>query len=112
MSDAKLDRKNLIDEGDTVRADVYMALLAAKNVKIIEEKYNEFVRTALIIYGCVARAQILEAVSQMLTAGVLTEERIDKSISALCHEIDLSAEKLGNQLELIYEVRNAPDVRH
>lgn len=112
MSDSKLDREGLREEGDRVKQDVLLSLVEAKDVKLLPDKYNEFLVTAMTVYGCVIRGQVFEAVSKHLAAGTLTEQNIDTTLGFLCRRLDQEAEKLANQVDLIQEVRYGPELRN
>lgn len=112
MTQNTFDREDLRTLGDQVKNDVFHALLEAHEVKLLPEAYGQFLLTAITCYGLVVRAQLLDSISQVLADEQLTEARIDKTISTLCKGLDREAMKLGNQVELINEVKYAPEGRH
>jgi hypothetical protein len=112
MTTVQFDREDMRSLGAQVKNDIFQAILGTKDVKILPEAYGEFILTAVSLYGIVVRAELLETMSGLLEQQQLTEEIINKAIVYLCRECDLKAAKLGNQVELIGEVRDAPEVRH
>jgi hypothetical protein len=112
MTQNTFDRQDLRTLGDDVKSDVFHALLVAHEVKLLPEAYGQFLLTAITCYGLVVRAQLLDSISQVMADGKLTEERIDKTISSLCKILDREAGKLGDQIELINEVKYGPEGRH
>lgn len=105
-------RDDFLQKAPWVKANVFHALVEANDVKLLPEAYNQFLLTALIVYGCVTRAQVLSGLEQLITSGKLTPELINFYIEDLAHECDKQAGVLGRQLELIEETRHAPDVKH
>ena len=112
MLEASFNRLDMITRGDEVKQHVFDAILAAKNVKMTKETYAQFVLTAFIVMGAVVRAQLLERMMAYQNDGQFNEATVDKTIRYLCNTLDLEADKLGNQVMLINEVKNAPAVRH
>ena len=105
-------RDDFLQMAPRVKADVFHALVEANDVKLLPEAYNQFLLTALLAYGCATRAQFLNMMEKTITAGKCTPEMINSYIEDLAHECDKQAGVLGRQLELIEEVRHAPEVKH
>ena len=112
MTQVAFDRRDMKAEGDQVKNDVYYALIEAQGVKMEPEKVAEFTFTALTCFGLVVRVQLLEAMLESQKVGQFNENSVDKAIGLLCRALDIRAAQLGNQLELITEVKFAPPGRH
>lgn len=105
-------RDDFLQQAPQVKADVFHALVEANDVKLLPEAYNQFLLTALIVYGCAIRAQFLNGLEKLITSGKLTPEMINSFIEDIAHECDKQAGVLGRQLELIEEVKHAPGIKH
>lgn len=109
---ATFTRADLKTEAQTINSNVYRAIVESKDVKLLPEKWAEMVLSAHRVQSYLVQAQVLDQISADFAAGKLTEELIERSITHLCRRLDAEAQKLGEQLELIHEVANAPELRH
>jgi hypothetical protein len=112
MPETSFNRLEMAARGSEIKQNVFDALLLAQEIKFKPEAHAQFILTALKVYSCVVRAQLLEVALEYAKQDKLTEVSVDLTVKHLCQELDLEAEKLGQQVLLINEVKNAPPARH
>lgn len=111
MTTTLFDRTDLGEDGQKIKQDAFLAILATRGVDMEEEAWNALVIEALMLNNYVVRAQILEHVLEDVINDKLTSENLDKAIEYLVKQVNGAAAKLSRMVELIEECK-MPGPRH
>lgn len=111
MTNTLFDRADLVEKGQQIKTDAFLAVITTRGVDMTEETFNAIVLEAFMLNNYIVRAQILEHVADDMARDALTEENIDKAIDMLVKKIDGAAERLGRMVELVEECKT-PGFRH
>lgn len=111
MTHMLFDRADLIADGDKIKQNAVLALVASRGVDMTPETFNALVIEAFMVNNYVVRCKILEQVAEDLDMGRLTSERIGQAMDYLVKRLDGAAARLGSMVELIEECKT-PGPRH
>lgn len=105
------DADNLVEEGNKIKQNALLAIIATRGVNMLEETFNSLVVEALMLTNYVVRAQMLQTIVADLDKGTLTRQNLDTAIKYLVSRVDSSAALLGRMVELVDECKT-PGPRH
>ncbi len=105
------DEANLVDEGNKIKQNAILSIIATRGVNMLEETFNSLVVEAFMLNNYVVRAQMLQTVVADLDKGTLTRQNLDTAIKYLTSRVDSSAALLGRMVELVDECKT-PGPRH
>lgn len=101
-----------IEQGLAIKKDVYDALLFEHELDVQPDFTAGFVEEALRLVTMVSHAQMLELCLDQMGKGQLTLTSMGSTLGELTKRIDLAAEKFGKQVDLLAEVRDAPEEKN